>query len=47
VERGLEVSLNEGLATEMEEMLQVIATEDAVEGIQAFFTKKEPRFKGR
>jgi enoyl-CoA hydratase len=47
VARGLETSLEEGLAAEREEMLQVIATEDAAEGIQAFFSKKEPRFKGR
>jgi enoyl-CoA hydratase len=47
VRRGLETTLEEGLTAEREELLQVIATEDAAEGVQAFFTKREPQFKGR
>lgn len=47
VRNGLETTLEEGLAVEREEMLRVIATDDAVEGIQSFISKKEPRFKGR
>jgi enoyl-CoA hydratase len=47
VGRGLETSLEEGLALETEEMMKVVVSEDAAEGIQAFFTKREPKFRGR
>ncbi|PTX54990.1 enoyl-CoA hydratase/enoyl-CoA hydratase [Melghirimyces profundicolus] len=47
VNEGVESPLEEGLEKEMKEMLRLVTTEDAGEGIQAFFTKREPVFKGR
>ncbi|MDA8351836.1 MAG: enoyl-CoA hydratase-related protein [Firmicutes bacterium] len=47
VDRGMEGSIENGLEQEAEEMLRVASSEDAAEGIQAFFTKQEPAFKGR
>jgi enoyl-CoA hydratase/carnithine racemase len=47
VGRGLEQSLKEGLTLETEEMMKVVVSEDAAEGIQAFFSKREPKFRGR
>ena len=39
-------SLEEGLEAETRAFLQVLSTEDAGEGIQAFFQKRPPQFKG-
>lgn len=47
VVRGSEGDLSQGLSIERENMLSVIRTEDAIEGVTAFFTKREPSFKGR
>jgi enoyl-CoA hydratase len=47
VGRGMECSFEDGLTVESEELMRLIATEDAVEGIQAFFEKREPLFNGR
>ncbi|SEN19377.1 enoyl-CoA hydratase/isomerase family protein [Lihuaxuella thermophila] len=47
VMRGTEQSLDEGLKIEQENLLAVIRTEDAVEGVTAFFSKRPPSFKGR
>ena len=47
VVRGCEKDLSRGLSIERENMLSVIRTEDAIEGVTAFFTKREPSFKGR
>jgi enoyl-CoA hydratase/carnithine racemase len=42
-----ETPLAEGLAQERELFEQAMATEDRVEGMQAFLEKREPRFQGR
>jgi enoyl-CoA hydratase/carnithine racemase len=42
-----ETALGEGLARERELFERAMATEDRVEGMQAFLEKREPDFKGR
>jgi enoyl-CoA hydratase/carnithine racemase len=42
-----ETGINEGLRAERELFDQAMATEDRVEGMQAFLEKREPNFKGR
>lgn len=45
--RGMETSLDEGLAIELEHNLRITRSEDAIEGISAFFMKRKARFKGK
>ncbi|MGH7321269.1 MAG: enoyl-CoA hydratase/isomerase family protein [Candidatus Rokuibacteriota bacterium] len=47
VDRGLNATLEEGIDAETEAFLETLRTEDAAEGIQAFFTKRSPEFRGR
>jgi enoyl-CoA hydratase/carnithine racemase len=47
VDRGLDGSLEEGIDAEVRAFLEALRTEDAVEGIQAFFQKRPAEFKGR
>lgn len=47
VHRGMNHSLEEGIAIEMENTLVISRTEDAIEGVSAFFTKRKPDFKGK
>lgn len=47
VDEGLDADIAEGLAAETRAFLEVLKTEDAGEGIQAFFQKREPQFKGK
>jgi enoyl-CoA hydratase/carnithine racemase len=47
VDEGLEAPIDRALAIEVRAFLQSLHTEDAAEGIQAFFAKREPDFKGR
>lgn len=47
VDEGLDTDIDEGLAAETRAFLEVLKTEDAGEGIQAFFQKREPQFKGK
>lgn len=47
VYRGGDASLEDGLRAERENLLSVIHTEDAAEGISAFFSKRPPNFQGR
>jgi enoyl-CoA hydratase len=47
VQRGEAVTLQEGLSIELENMLKVSRSEDAIEGVTAFFSKRKAEFKGR
>ena len=47
VDDGLEAPIDQALAIETLAFLQTLRTEDAAEGIQAFFAKREPQFKGK
>jgi enoyl-CoA hydratase len=44
---GSRKELPEGLKVERENMLAVMRTEDAIEGVAAFFSKRKPSFKGK
>ncbi len=47
VNRGVDLSLQEGLRLEQEALAFLLQTEDFQEGISAFMEKREPRWKGR
>ncbi len=47
VDEGLNTDIDQGLEAETRAFLEVLKTEDAAEGIQAFFQKREAQFKGR
>lgn len=47
VRRGTEVSLEEGISIELENMLKIARSEDAMEGISAFFMKRKAEFSGK
>jgi enoyl-CoA hydratase/carnithine racemase len=47
VDDGLEAPIDHALEIETRAFLKTLRTEDAAEGIQAFFAKREPEFKGR
>jgi enoyl-CoA hydratase/carnithine racemase len=47
VDDGLDAPLDQALEIETRAFLRTLRTEDAAEGIQAFFAKREPEFKGR
>jgi enoyl-CoA hydratase/carnithine racemase len=47
VDDGLRVPIDEALEIETRAFAEVIRTEDAGEGMQAFFQKRLPEFKGR
>jgi len=47
VDDGLEAPIDQALEIETRHFTKVLITEDAAEGIQAFFGKREPRFKGQ
>ncbi|HLC42112.1 MAG TPA: enoyl-CoA hydratase-related protein [Methylomirabilota bacterium] len=47
VNRGLNATLEEGLEIERKHFVDVVSTEDALEGIQAFFQKRKAEFKGK
>jgi enoyl-CoA hydratase/carnithine racemase len=44
---GLNTDIEHGLEAETRAFLEVIKTEDAAEGIQAFFQKRDAQFKGK
>ena len=44
---GLEAPIDKALEIETRAFLNTLRTEDAAEGIQAFFAKREPQFKGK
>jgi enoyl-CoA hydratase len=45
--RGLDVSLAEGLAIEASHLAECVATADMKEGVAAFREKRKPQFQGR
>ena len=47
VDDGLDAPIDQALEIETRAFLQTLRTEDAAEGIQAFFAKREPEFRGR
>ncbi len=47
VDEGLNTDIDRGLEAETRAFLEVLGTEDAAEGIQAFLQKREAQFKGR
>jgi enoyl-CoA hydratase/carnithine racemase len=47
VDDGLEAPIDQALEMETRHFLKVLRTEDAAEGIQAFFGKRDPQFKGK
>jgi enoyl-CoA hydratase len=47
VDRGLDGPIEAGIDLEVRSFLETLRTEDAAEGIQAFFQKRSPEFKGR
>jgi len=47
VDRGLDGPIEAGIDAEVRAFMETLRTEDAAEGIQAFFQKRPPAFKGR
>jgi enoyl-CoA hydratase/carnithine racemase len=43
----MDAPIEKALDIEVRAFLKALRTEDAAEGIQAFFAKREPDFKGR
>ena len=47
VDEGLNTDIDDGLDAEVRAFVQTLKTEDAAEGIQAFFQKRPAQFKGK
>jgi enoyl-CoA hydratase/carnithine racemase len=47
VDEGLESPMARSIDVEMDAFMPTLRSEDAAEGIQAFFGKRDPQFKGR
>ena len=47
VDEGLEAPMAKSIDIELEAFMPTLRSEDAAEGIQAFFGKREPQFKGK
>jgi enoyl-CoA hydratase len=46
IARGLQMSISDGMAFEIEAYNRLVSTEDRVEGIKAFNEKRQPAFRG-
>lgn len=46
IQRGLQMSLSDGLAFEIECYNRTVPTQDRIEGVRAFNEKRKPNFKG-
>lgn len=46
IHRGLQMSIADGLAFEIEAYHRIIPTDDRLEGVRAFVEKRKPEFKG-
>jgi enoyl-CoA hydratase/carnithine racemase len=47
VDEGLESPMARSIDVELDAFMPTLKSEDAAEGIQAFFSKREPQFKGK
>jgi enoyl-CoA hydratase/carnithine racemase len=47
INRGNEMTLDEGMAYEIETVSLTFSTEDKTEGMDAFMSKRKPEFKGK
>jgi enoyl-CoA hydratase len=47
IARGLQMSLADGLAFEIESYNRLVPTQDRLEGVRAFNEKRPPRFEDR
>jgi enoyl-CoA hydratase len=47
VDEGLEAPMARSIDVEIDAFMPTLRSEDAAEGIQAFFAKREPQFRGR
>jgi enoyl-CoA hydratase len=46
IARGLQMSISDGMAFEIEAYNRLAPTEDRVEGVRAFNEKRQPSFRG-
>ena len=47
IHRGMDASIDDGLAIEEAAFARIVSTNDANEGITAFIEKRSPKFEGR
>jgi enoyl-CoA hydratase/carnithine racemase len=47
VHRGMDASIDDGLAIEEAAFARIVPTADAAEGVAAFLEKRAPRYAGR